>query len=489
MFNPIEAFRRYAAKHGYLTAPVKSEGMPPGIPYIVGNEGAERFSFYGMRAILVIFMTQYMMTHSGKPDHLNEIQARIWFHNFTLAVYLTPLAGSLIADGFIGKYRTIIWLSLVYCLGHLVLALDDTRLGLISGLALISVGAGGIKPCVSAHVGDQFGASNARFLPRVFSWFYFSINLGSAISTLLIPMILAGTLPEFFASIGLSGLGQLVEAFKGSHCAFAVPGILMLVATIVFWMGRNKFVHIPPSGFQFVKDTFSRESLRIVGRLAILYIFIAMFWALFDQTSSSWVLQAEHMNRRFLGINWLSSQLQAVNPVLILVFIPIFSYIIYPAIDKVFPLTPLRKIGIGLFVAVPSFLIPAWVEMRITQGAHPNIIWQILAYVLITAAEVLISITALEFSYTQAPKRMKSFIMGIFMCSTSVGDGFVSLVNIFIQNPDGSSKLPGAQYYMFFAYLMLGFAILYIIVSQFFRVQTFIQDEEPSVAPQPVSAS
>lgn len=468
MFNPIEAFRRYAAKHGYLTAPVKSDRMPPGIPYIVGNEGAERFSFYGMRAILVIFMTQYMMTHSGKPDHLNEIQARVWFHNFTSAVYFVPLLGSMIADGFLGKYRTIIWLSLVYCLGHFVLSLDDTRVGLVAGLTLISIGAGGIKPCVSAHVGDQFGASNARFLPRVFSWFYFAINFGSAISTLLIPVVLDK---------------------YGPHYAFAIPGVLMLLATIVFWSGRNKFVHIPPSGMQFVKDSFSPESLRIIGRLAILYIFIAMFWALFDQTSSSWVLQAEHMDRTFLGHTWLSSQFQAINPLFILIFIPIFSYVIYPAMEKVFRVTPLRKIGIGLFVAVPSFLIPAWVEMRIQHGEHPSIGWQILAYVLITAAEVLISITGLEFSYTQAPKRMKSLIMGIFLCSTTVGDLFVSFVNIFIQNPDGSSKLPGAQYYMFFAYLMLGFAILYIIVSQFFKVQTFIQDEEPTAAPQPVTAS
>lgn len=442
--------------------------MPSGIPYIIGNEAAERFSFYGMRAILVVFMTQYMLGRMGQPDHLTEIQAKIWYHNFVSAVYFVPLLGSLIADGLLGKYRTIIWLSLVYCLGHLVLALDDTRVGLIAGLGLISLGAGGIKPCVSSHVGDQFGSSNARLLPRVFSWFYFAINFGSAISTLLIPVILHN---------------------YGPHYAFAIPGILMLVATIAFWMGRNKFVHIPPSGMEFVRETFSRESLLVVRRLAILYVFIAMFWALFDQTSSSWVFQAEHMDRHLFGREWLSSQFQAINPLLILILIPIFSYVIYPALDKVFRLTPLRKIGIGLFVAVTSFLIPAWVEMRIQHGEHPTILWQVLAYILITSAEVLISITGLEFSYTQAPKRMKSLIMGIFLCSTTVGDQIVALVNVFIQNKDGSSKLPGAHYYLFFAGLMLGFALLYLIVSQFFKVHTIIQDEEPAPAAQPVTAS
>src|SRR5207248_4173113 len=102
------------------------------------------------------------------------------------------------ADAFFGKYRIILSLSIVYCFGHLALAVDHTRLGLAIGLGLIALGAGGIKPCVSANVGDQFGASNQHLLPRVFSWFYFSINFGSAFSTILIPELLE----PFQASIG-----------------------------------------------------------------------------------------------------------------------------------------------------------------------------------------------------------------------------------------------------------------------------------------------
>ena len=468
MFNPVEAFRRYAAKHGYLTAPVKSERMPTGIPYIVGNEGAERFSYYGMRAILVIFMTQYMMGRNGLPDHLNEMQAKVWFHNFVSAVYFLPLIGAIVADAFFGKYRTIIWLSLVYCGGHLALALDDSRNGLLLGLTLIAIGAGGIKPCVSANVGDQFGQSNSHLLPKVFNWFYAAINSGSAISTVLIPIILDK---------------------YGPHYAFAIPGFLMLIATVIFWMGRKKFVHIPPGGMQFIKETFNAESLRVIRRLAVLYIFIAVFWALFDQTSSSWVFQAQHMDRHFLFWELLPSQFQVINPAMVVVFIPIFTLLIYPALNKFYRLTALRKIGIGFFLAVPSFLIPAWIEMRIGRGEHPSIGWQVLAYAFITAAEVLISITGLEFSYTQAPKRLKSFIMGVFLCSTTIGDLFVSFVNIFIQNPDGSSKLPGEQYYLFFAGLMLLSAITYALVSPFFKVHTVVQDEAPEATQQPATAT
>ncbi|MGE4609228.1 MAG: MFS transporter, partial [Myxococcota bacterium] len=154
------------ASSRYRTAPEVSHEMPKGIPYIIGNEAAERFSYYGMRAVLVIFMTQYLRDASGELAVLSEADATAYFHLFGTAVYLTPIAGALLADVFLGKYRTIVSLSIVYCLGHLALAVDDTMIGLAVGLGLISLGSGGIKPCVSAHVGDQFGERNAQLLPR-----------------------------------------------------------------------------------------------------------------------------------------------------------------------------------------------------------------------------------------------------------------------------------------------------------------------------------
>ena len=160
----------------YLTTPISTDRMPPGVPYIVGNEAAERFSFYGMKAILVVFMTQYLMGQHGGLSVMSEEEAKYYFHVFTMAVYFFPLLGAMLADALLGKYRTVIGLSLVYCLGHLCLALDETRLGLFAGLALIALGAGGIKPCVSANVGDQFGSRNKHLLEKVFGWFYFSIN-------------------------------------------------------------------------------------------------------------------------------------------------------------------------------------------------------------------------------------------------------------------------------------------------------------------------
>ena len=441
----------------YRSAPVSSTEMPKGIPYIVTNEAAERFSFYGMKAILVIFMTQHMMGASGAEDHMTSVEAQGYYHFFTSAVYFFPLIGALIADALFGKYKTILALSAVYCLGHLALALDETRMGLMLGLTLIAIGSGGIKPCVSAHVGDQFGKKNQHLLEPVFRYFYFAINFGAFASSLLTPLLLAN---------------------YGPHLAFGIPGVLMAIATFLFWMGRNTFIHIPPHGTAFVKETFSAEGLASIGKLLIIFAFVAMFWALFDQTGSAWVLQADRMDRNFMGIDWLPSQIQAINPIMIMAFIPLFGFVIYPAINKVFTLSPLRKIAIGFFLTVPSFLIPAWIEIQLDAGVDVNIVWQLLSYVIITAAEVFVSITCLEFAYTQAPKKMKSLVMACFLLSVSLGNIFTSAVNFLIQNEDGSSKLTGSEYYLFFAAAMLFTAILFVPVAMWYQEKTYIQDDE-----------
>lgn len=441
--------------------------MPAGIKYIVGNEAAERFSFYGMRAILAIFLTTYLIDSSGELDPMDENTANVWQHNFVAAVYFLPMLGAIVSDWLFGKYNTILWLSLVYCAGHAVMALVDypaltgidPRTTLAIALGLIALGAGGIKPCVSAHVGDQFGAKNKHLITKVYSWFYFSINLGSTISTLLTPVLL-----EIY----------------GPGVAFGVPGVLMAIATFVFWLGRNKFVHVPPGGKQFFKETFSPVGLRAIVNLVPLFILLAPFWALFDQTQSSWVHQARHLDRVTFGYEVLPSQIQAANPILVMLFIPIFTYFVYPLIDRIWGVTPLRKIGIGLLLTGPAFAIVAWTQLRIDTGETPHLMWQILAYVIMTAAEVMVSITALEFSYTQAPKKMKSLLMGVYLLSITLGNVFTSLVNWFIswQREQGNEILKGASYFWFFTGIMVVTALIYLVWSQFYQGETYIQGEE-----------
>ncbi len=532
----------------YRTAPAETTGMPGGIPFIIGNEAAERFSFYGMKTILAVFMTQYLLSASGEAAYLTDAQAREYVHLFVASAYFFPVLGAIVADAFLGKYRTIMLLSIVYCIGHGALALIDMPSSflqatldpkgwLIAGLFLIALGSGGIKPCVSAHVGDQFGKSNSHLLARVFGWFYFSINFGSFFSTLLTPWLLK---------------------HYGPGWAFGVPGILMAIATFVFWLGRHRYIHIPPKGVGFVREAFSKEGLGAMAGLLSIYAFVAVFWSLYDQSGGAWVLQAAQMDCNFMGIQWLESQVQAINPLLILCYIPLFAYVIYPVAGKFVKLTALRKIGAGLFLCVVAFGISAFAQQKIdvaqsdfaakvtpmvastsidypktieslreiernavardmenllkdaptndtawqdkmaktmsvggiaiaTDGARhdanwPSIAWQLLAYLVLTMAEVLVSVTCLEFSYTQAPKKMKSFIMSLYLLSVSAGNFLTAFVNKFTQDADGNSTLVGASYYWFFTYLMLGAAVVYIVVSLFYREKEYIQTAEDAQA-------
>jgi proton-dependent oligopeptide transporter, POT family len=441
--------------------PTPTAKMPPGIPFIIGNEAAERFSFYGMRSILIVFMTQYLVTSAGAPDRMSDAAARENFHYFVSAVYFLPIFGAILAEGFWGKYRTILWLSIVYCFGHFALALNDTRLGLLLGLGLISLGAGGIKPCVSANVGDQFGESNKHLLSRAFGWFYFSINAGSFISTIACPLLLAD--PRF-----------------GPRWAFGIPGVAMVIATIFFWAGRNRFVHIPPGGLGFAKEIFGGAGLSAIGRLAVVYVFVAVFWSLWDQSSGgSWTLQAEKLDLHWFGMNLLASQVQTANPIMILLFIPVVNYVLYPFISRFFPLTPLRKIGIGLFLTAGSYLVIWHIQQMIDAGGKPSVNWQFLAYAILTLGEAMVSITGLEFSYTQAPNKMKSAVMALWLFTVSLGNLFTASVNHFIQNEDGSVKMTDQQYFLFFASLMLVAATIFAVVAKFYREKTYLQSQEP----------
>lgn len=460
---------------GYRTTPVPSEKMPAGIPFIVGNEAAERFSFYGMKAILAVFMTEYLLGSNGELDTMSDPTARFWVHTFVVAAYFFPLIGAIVSDWIFGKYLTILALSVVYCMGHFMLAIDETRVGLATGLILISIGTGAIKPCVSAHVGDQFGKQNHHLLSKIFGWFYIAINLGAFLSTLLTPILLNEE--EFYNTFGQS-LREVSWIKPGPSLAFGVPGVLMALATLIFWLGRRRFIHVPPRGKAFLKESFTGEGLNAILKLLPIYAFVAIFWCLFDQTASAWVLQAKNMNLNWIGRTWLPSQIQAANPFFILVLVPTFSYVVYPAIDKVFKLTALRKVSIGMFVTVVAFSISAWIEMQIQAGAKPSIGWQVLAYLVLTSAEVMVSITCLEFSYTQSPNSMKSVIMSLYLLSVAAGNEVTAVVNAVIENDDGSSKLPGASYYWFFTAVMAAAAVGFIFVAANYHEQTYIQGDE-----------
>lgn len=443
-----------------------TKGFPKGIPFIIGNEAAERFCFYGLKAILTTFLVRQFFNPGGDPALQPTAEARSneLTHLFITITYLLPFVGGLVADWWWGKYRTIMWLSLVYCAGCFMLAAFHAELPLFqAGLLLIAAGSGGIKPCVSANVGDQFDASDRHLISKAFSLFYFSINFGSTFSTLLIP---------------------LVYRHWGPAWAFGIPGGLMFLATAIFFFGRNRYRRVPPrgvsranfvninvhaakGGWPAAETAFGAEAVagvKAVWRILGLFAFTPVFWALLDQNSSEWVLQATKLDLHFGGVQWLPEQIQSLNPILVLAFIPLFSFAVFPWLERRgMRLSAHRKIGWGFVLLVAAFGIIWLLQRAIDAGGTPSVGWQMLAYVLLTAGEVLVYNTGLEFAYTQAPASMKSTIMSFWLITIALGNWIVSLINSSIAHGGWFAQLTGARYYLFFIGLMGAVTAVYFV--------------------------
>ncbi|WPV01090.1 POT family MFS transporter [Mucilaginibacter sp. cycad4] len=474
------------------TAPLKSR-FPKSVPYIIGNEAAERFSFYGMRSILTLFLVKQFFNPTG--DHALAQQADAHAnklnHLFVMVAYALPFVGGMVADWFTGKYKLILYISVVYCFGHLLLAMFDTSLsGFEIGMLVVAIGAGGIKSCVSANVGDQFDASNQDLLSKVYGWFYFSINAGSMLSTIAIPVI---------------------YKYYGPKWAFGVPGILMGLATVIFFMGRKKYVKVPPQGvnrnnlvfitwyalthlskkkpgqslLDIAKEEYDPErveGVKAVYRVISVFFFALAFWAVWDQCLSEWTLYAEKMDRNinlgFTSFKIEPGSMSTFNTIFLLLFIPLFNYVIYPGLDKIgLKTTPLRRLGAGLILTALSFVVIGFTHVSIDHGGSPSMWWQVLAFLILSAAEVLVSITGLEYAYTHSPKSMKSTMSGIWFLVVSFGNLITALVNGLIE--DGgwwAENLKGANYEWFFVAFIAVFIIIFLIVSPRLKERNYITD-------------
>jgi proton-dependent oligopeptide transporter, POT family len=473
--------------------------IPRQIRYIIGNEGCERFSFYGMRNILTVFLVSSLLVYLPEDDRARG--AKDIFHTFVIGVYFFPLLGGWLADRFFGKYNTIFWLSLVYCLGQACLAMFVTnRLGFYIGLALIALGSGGIKPCVAAFVGDQFDQTNKHRAKVVFEAFYWIINFGSFFASLLMPIFLR---------------------YLGPAVAFGVPGVLMFISTVILWLGRKKYVMVPPAppnphsflrvsrsaiasgtrgmvlavmavataigsfllmpkyGFVIaaclalvgvialgglgvwlqldaVRDKHPPDAIagvRSVLRVLVLFALVTPFWSLFDQKASTWILQANAMEKP----SWFQpAQMQALNPALVMLLIPFNNLVLYPAVRRFgYELTALRRMTAGIAFAGLSWIVVGAMQLVLDHGNAFSITWQMLPYALLTFGEVLVATTGLEFAYSQAPLSMKGAIMSFWNLSVTIGNLWVLVANASVQSAPvtrfiGSTGFGVTAFQMFF---------------------------------------
>ncbi|NXI69041.1 S15A1 protein, partial [Anseranas semipalmata] len=374
-------------------------GYPLSIFFIVINEFCERFSYYGMRAVLVLYFKYFLRWDDNFSTAI--------YHTFVALCYLTPILGALIADSWLGKFRTIVSLSIVYTIGQAVMSIssindltDHNRDGTpdtitphvalsMTGLILIALGTGGIKPCVSAFGGDQFEDHQEKQRSRFFSIFYLAINAGSLLSTVITPILRA-------QECGIHSKQQCYPL------AFGVPAALMAVSLIVFMIGSGMYKKVQPQGnimiqvckcigfaiknrfrhrskeypkrehwLDWASEKYSKRLIaqtKMVLKVLFLYIPLPMFWALFDQQGSRWTLQATTMDGNFVAIQIQPDQMQTVNPILIVIMVPVVDAVIYPLIKKCkINFTPLRKITVGMFLAGLAFIAAALLQLQIDK--------------------------------------------------------------------------------------------------------------------------
>jgi proton-dependent oligopeptide transporter, POT family len=521
-----------------------SARLPRQIPYIIGNEACERFSFYGMRNILVSFLTGSVLL-AYLPEADREGMSKEIFHSFVIGVYFFPLLGGWLSDRFFGKYNTIFWLSLLYCVGHACLAMfEDNRTGFYTGLFLIALGSGGIKPLVSSFVGDQFTQNNKHLAKIVYDAFYWTINFGSFFASLLMPLLLRN---------------------YGPAIAFGVPGILMFIATVIFWAGRHKYVNEPPSppdpnSFMNVVKTALRgggagagngtyvaafgaalalallggwgtsagwwpeslgfvttfclalgavllfggigtslqlerargrhpdaavDGVRAVLRILIVFAIVSPFWSLFDQKASTWVLQGKSMvlpHDQWWWPSWLvkdAGQMQALNPLLVMLLIPFNNLVLYPLLTKLgFKVTALRRMGFGIAFSGMAWVVAGIIQLWIDGGDPVSLAWQVAPYALLTFGEVLVSATGLEFAYSQSPPSMKGVIMSFWMLSVTFGNVWVLLTNAAVRNDAVTAQIAstGMSENAFLMFFFAGFAFLASLIFAWYARRYPVQD-------------
>jgi POT family proton-dependent oligopeptide transporter len=413
--------------------------MPPNpsrsVPFIITMEACERFSYYGLVSILMLYLQ--------KELKLGEAHAKEVVHLFKTGVYFLPILGGLIADRWLGRYRTIVALSVFYCLGHGWIAITDaSRNGLLTGLALIALGAGGIKPCVSAFVGDQYGPTAKDRLSRVYGLFYASINFGAMFGFALIPW---------------------TRDHHGYRWAFAIPGIFMGIAAAVFWAGSKSYTRVPITPPD--PSASGTADLATVGRIALILSPVPVFWALYDQINTSWVTQGTRMTPfEVIGFRFDAERIQSVSALLVLIWVPILTFGVYPwANHRGWNLTPLKRMGAGFVFASLSFVLCAWLQSRIQAGESLSLTWQLLPYTVLELGEVLVSATGLEFAYGHAPERYRGLVMSLWLLCTALGNFLVAAITRINSEVIHAS---GTKEFLFYAGFMLVAAVVFTLIAR-----------------------
>jgi len=450
-----------------------SQGHPVALRFFFWGEFAERSSYYGMRAILFLYLT--------KALHFSDTEATPIYSTFKMACYFLPLLGGYIADRWLGRYWTIVGFSVPYVLGHFILGIPN-EIALIIALALLAGGSGVIKPNISTLMGqtyDQQRPGQERLRSAAFLWFYFSINIGALISQLAMP--------------------ELRDRF-GYEVAFQFPAWLMVGSLAVFAAGKRHYAVETPQRHELSPEERKLQRQTLV-RLFGIFALVVLFWVGYEHNDTLWIA----FIRDYVALPRLPGQdkeiapdqLQFLNALFVIILVPTFNFVFGRLDPDVKVFTPMRKVLAGFLLTAAAVGIMSAAGFLAQGHTHQvseagkmlevstikvSVLWPALAYIVLTFGEVLLYGTMLELAYTAAPKSMKGFITACFLVTNTLGNfinvGWTPFYGGSLEDPlDKRGPLPPGQFFAITAGVVVLAAVAFVFVGKRFERRDAAQVE------------
>lgn len=402
-------------------------GHPAGLFILFLTEMWERFSFYGMRSLLVLYMATYLLIDPAKtadiigyttlhnmmisvfgPLTVQQISSQL-YGLYTGFVYLTPLFGGMIADRLLGQYRTVYLGGLLMAIGHFLMASESAFL---LALFFLILGNGCFKPNISTQVGTLYKEGDPR-RDRAFAIFYMGINLGA-----------------FFAPFICGTLGQKV----GWHWGFGAAGVGMLLGLLIYWIGRHmipKSTETIASVEKVASKKLTKAEWNAIFALGFLCLLNIVFWAVYEQQGNTLQLWADQRTDwMFLGWQVPSSWFQAFNPFMIFIFTPVLAMIWGWQSKRKKEPNSIVKMGIGCILCGAAYIVMMLAAYSVPADQRGSVMWLVVTVFMFTIGEIFLSPIGLSLVTKVAPKPLLGTMMGIWFLSSFFGNYATGLIGM-----------------------------------------------------------
>ena len=434
---------------------------PTGFWFVFWGELAERSSYYGMRTLLALYLVDVI----GFPEH----KGATIMHFFMATCYLLPLLGGVIADRWLGRYRTILYFFIPYIFGQILLGATHIPAFIYCALFLLALGSGTIKPSTAPLMGMIYEKNNKMaLLPEAFSYFYLAINIGALFSTYVLPVVRESFKPA-------TGWTYAARS-EGFQVALAVPAVLMVIAAFIFGIGKRYYpqenVQARPPKTPEQRKAESATLARVGG----VFLIIIFWWLVYDQNADIWIYFArKHMDLRLwpFPVTLTPDQIQVANPAFILLFTPFFNWQWNWLSRRRGSLVPAtQKMLLGFVLTLITTVILTGAAALTSGGATISVWWQILAFAVLTYAELCVSMIGLQFAYEQALPGTKSTVTAVFFLTIFIGDSLGGVYAGYYENPLTPTTFFGAQ-----IILMAICTVLFWMVARKFERNTPPQEQ------------